>query len=231
MTYQDQYLVVSDRLSSSSVELDTDYVGRKVSYAKRFLDLVIAVITTIVFFPLILLIALLVKIGDGGKTIYFQERIGRNGREFKCYKFRTMVENADAELAALLKSDDQSAEQWQKDQKLKKDPRVTRIGKILRKTSLDELPQLWNILIGDMSVVGPRPIIREEVPKYGQYFEDYISVLPGVTGLWQISGRNDTTYAERVLLDVEYTKNNSVLYDLKIILLTVPAVLVGKGAY
>lgn len=235
MSFQDQFPDRMDEHVSHSFSRfeyqEKSRPPKNVSLLKRMVDFAGAVSVAVLLFPLIVFIAVWIKLGDGGKAIFWQTRIGMDGKEFKCYKFRTMVENADEVLKTLLETDKVAAAEWEKDQKIKNDPRITTVGNILRKTSLDELPQLLNIIRGEMSLVGPRPIVRNEVKKYGQHFDAYSSVLPGVTGLWQVSGRSDTTYDERVLLDVEYAKNQSVWGDLKILVLTVPAVLLKKGAY
>lgn len=201
------------------------------SLIKRGFDLFIALSALIFLSPMMLVIAFLIKNKDGGPALFKQTRIGLNGEEFTCLKFRSMVTNAAEELENLLKSDPVAAAEWAKDQKLRNDPRITAVGGFIRKTSLDELPQLLNILKGEMSIIGPRPIVANEVAKYGTDFEHYAAVKPGVTGLWQISGRNDTTYDERVQLDVTYAKEWSFWLDLKIFFLTIPAVVFSKGAY
>ena len=150
---------------------------------------------------------------------------------FPCYKFRTMVVNAEQVLQELLAKDARAAAEWQKDFKLRNDPRITRIGQFLRKTSLDELPQLWNVLKGEMSLVGPRPIIEKEVAYYSDFIFDYYRTKPGITGLWQVSGRNDTSYDQRVALDSWYVRNWSIWYDLAIIFDTIRIVLLRRGAY
>ena len=201
------------------------------SVLKRSFDVAVAFSALVFLAPMMLVIAFLIKNKDGGPALFEQTRIGLNGEEFTCLKFRSMVTNAAEELDKLLKSDPAAAAEWAKDQKLRNDPRITHVGRFIRKTSLDELPQLLNILKGEMSIIGPRPIVANEVAKYGSDFQHYASVKPGVTGLWQISGRNDTTYAERVQLDVTYARDWSFGLDLKIMFLTVPAVLFSKGAY
>lgn len=168
---------------------------------------------------------------SGGTAIYGQERIGRHGKRFRCLKFRTMVPDADRALAELLARDPRAREEWGRDFKLKNDPRVTPIGAFLRETSLDELPQLWNVLTGEMSLVGPRPIVEEELNRYGDQVGYYLEAPPGLTGLWQISGRNDTGYEDRVALDCWYVRNWSLWYDLVILLKTVRVVLAREGAY
>lgn len=176
-------------------------------------------------------ISILIMLDSKGSPIYGQTRIGRGGRRFKAYKFRTMVKNADQLLHQYLDRSPELRAEWLATHKLKKDPRVTRVGAFLRKLSLDELPQFWNILVGDMSLVGPRPIVDAEIEKYGQCFELYIQVRPGLTGLWQVSGRSDTTYQRRVELDEYYIRNRSLKLDLQILWKTVFVVLRKDGAY
>jgi len=178
-----------------------------------------------------LLISISVVMDSRGGVLYGQTRIGKGGRRFKALKFRTMVPNADQLLQQYLDRDPELQAEWLATHKLKKDPRVTRVGAILRKLSLDELPQFWNILVGDMSLIGPRPIVDEEIEKYGKCFELYKQVRPGLTGLWQVSGRSDTSYEHRVQLDEYYLLNRSVKLDLLIILKTVYVVVGRKGAY
>jgi len=173
-----------------------------------------------------------VRIGlSGGAPIFGHARIGRYGRTFACFKFRTMVADAEGVLRRLLESDASARAEWERSYKLKDDPRITPIGAFLRRTSLDELPQLWNVLKGDMSLVGPRPIIEAELERYGDQVDYYLETRPGITGLWQISGRNDTGYEDRVALDSWYVRNWSLWYDLVILVKTVRVVLGREGAY
>lgn len=197
---------------------------------KRLTDTIIASVALIFLLPVLVPIALLVRLSDGGPAIFRQKRIGRNGKEFFCLKFRSMHVDAAQQLKELLERDPLAREEWKATQKLENDPRITRLGNFLRKTSLDELPQLINIIKGEMSIVGPRPIVRNEIEKYGEHFRHYSSVRPGLTGLWQVSGRSETTYDERVALDVEYVQDRSYFMDLKIMAMTVPAVLTSDGA-
>jgi exopolysaccharide production protein ExoY len=197
---------------------------------KRFSDVVIAASALALFAPLMVVLAVLVKLFSPGPVFYGHARIGFGGRSFKCYKFRSMVTNGDEVLKDLLARDPAAREEWYASRKLRNDPRVTPIGSFLRKTSLDELPQLLNVLRGDMSIVGPRPIVAAELAYYAGHVADYMSVRPGLTGLWQISGRSDTSYEERVSLDVDYVRNWSALRDLRIMVLTVPAVLAQRGS-
>jgi lipopolysaccharide/colanic/teichoic acid biosynthesis glycosyltransferase len=154
--------------------------------------------------PLLLAIAALICLQDGGPVLFGHERIGKDGRRFKCLKFRSMVLDAEDQLTALLRTDRAAYEEWRRDHKLRNDPRITPLGRFLRKSSLDELPQLINVLKGEMSLVGPRPIVAAEIHRYGRYFTRYCSARPGVTGLWQISGRNEVDYRRRVAMDVLY---------------------------
>jgi Undecaprenyl-phosphate galactose phosphotransferase WbaP len=198
---------------------------------KRMVDLAIVIVGGLCALPLIAVIALLIKFSSPGPVIYGHERIGRNGRRLRVWKFRTMIAHADKVLEPYLAANPKMRKEWDRKHKLANDPRLTRIGRWLRKTSLDELPQLWNVLIGEMSLVGPRPIVEAEVVRYGESFDLYTKVLPGITGLWQISGRNNITYAERVHLDSYYVRNWSPWMDLYILARTFRVVLQGEGAY
>lgn len=198
---------------------------------KFLIDLAATLIGGLVILPMISIIALLIYCDSPGPVFYSQLRIGQGGEYFKAWKFRTMVKDADRVLQTYLEHHPELRVAWQKDQKLRNDPRVTRIGRFLRRTSLDELPQLWNILRGEMSLVGPRPIVDEEIERYGDKFELYKKVIPGLTGLWQVSGRNNITYEERVSLDAYYVRNWSVWLDVYILLRTVWVVVTGEGAY
>jgi Undecaprenyl-phosphate galactose phosphotransferase WbaP len=198
---------------------------------KRIVDVLLAAGLGLVVLPLGLLIAGAIMFESRGPVLFAHTRIGRGNRRFRLWKFRSMVDNADEVLQAHLESNPDSALEWRLTHKLRSDPRVTGIGRFLRKTSLDELPQLWNVLRGDMSMVGPRPIVGEEVEKYGPSFTLYSQVLPGLTGLWQVSGRNDTTYHERVALDARYILAWTAAMDLRVLLKTVRVVVCGHGAY
>ncbi|MEE9380519.1 MAG: sugar transferase [Hyphomonadaceae bacterium] len=201
------------------------------SWGKRLFDLAVAIPVFLFVIPLVIVIALAVKLSDGGQVVFSHRRRGQNGRMFNCYKFRSMVPDADVRLQELLEEDAELADEWARDQKLRNDPRITSFGKFLRKTSLDELPQLINIFRGEMSVVGPRPIVENEVARYGDDIEAYDTMPPGVTGLWQVNGRNNTTYAERVAMDTEYARTYSIWLDIKILFQTIPAILFSRGAY
>ncbi len=197
---------------------------------KRAADVVMALVGLALAAPLFLPIAAMIR-SDGGPVFFSQTRIGRGGRLFACLKFRTMVTDASARLEALLASDPNAAEEWARDQKLKSDPRVTAMGEFLRKTSLDELPQLLNILRGEMSLVGPRPVVPDELARYGASAPYYLAVRPGLTGLWQVSGRNNTTYDERVMFDVTYVLNWSFWKDCIIVMRTMSEVLWRRSGF
>lgn len=193
------------------------------------MDRIICLLSAPIALALGLVIAVLIKL-DGGSVFYSQRRVGLGGRSFNCLKFRSMVPDADARLQDVLARDPVAWAEWQNYQKLARDPRITPIGKLIRATSLDELPQLINVWRGEMSVVGPRPIMTDQIALYGEHFVDYCALRPGITGLWQIAGRNNCTFAERIRLDMEYARTWSLLRDIQIIFLTIPAVLAGKGA-
>ena len=198
---------------------------------QRTLDLILAVPLLVLLAPVFGLLALAVWINDGGPAFYGQMRIGHHGRSFRCWKFRTMVTDSDAVLAKVLEHSAEARAEWARDHKLKADPRITWAGRFLRSSSLDELPQLWNVLRGEMSLVGPRPIVVAEVGRYGARFHDYCACRPGITGLWQVSGRNDTSYRRRVALDAVYARRASLRLDMAILARTVPAVLLRRGSY
>jgi len=199
---------------------------------KRVFDVFFSIFAIIITLPITIPIAIIIKLTDGGSIIYGHERVGKDGKKFKVLKFRSMYMDADKKLKEILENDPKAKEEWEKTFKLKNDPRITPIGKFLRKTSLDELPQFINVLKGEMSVVGPRPVVEEELKKYYKdKAELYKSVKPGVTGYWQVEGRSDTDYEERIKMDEYYIKNRSFLMDLKIILKTIKVMITGKGAY
>jgi Undecaprenyl-phosphate galactose phosphotransferase WbaP len=181
--------------------------------------------------PVFLLVALAVKVDSPGPVFFSHERVGRGKRLFRCWKFRTMVEDAQGRLAGILEKDPELRREWAQDFKLRDDPRVTRVGRLLRRSSLDELPQLINVLAGQMSLVGPRPIVREEMERFGASLSTYLGVRPGVTGLWQVSGRTETDYQRRVDLEAWYVRNWTFWLDITILLQTVGAVLRRRGAY
>ena len=198
---------------------------------KRIFDLVCTICGGLLILPIIAVVALLVAIDNKGNVIFAHRRIGKDGKEFPCYKFQSMVPNAQEILQDYLAKNPEARKEWEESFKLTNDPRVTKLGGFLRKTSLDELPQLWNVIKGDMSLVGPRPIVKKEIERYGEYFREYAMVLPGITGMWQASGRSDTTYEERVAMDTWYVRNWSVWLDIMYLAKTFTAVIFGKGAY
>ncbi|RFC65761.1 sugar transferase [Mesorhizobium denitrificans] len=198
---------------------------------KRLFDVVAATSALILLSPLFLFVAALVKYDDGGRIFFGHRRIGQGGNEFRCLKFRTMVPNSEEVLSSYLRRNRAARIEWQATRKLKRDPRVTPLGRVLRKLSVDELPQLINIIKGDMSLVGPRPVIDDELEYYGPDLHCYLAVRPGLTGLWQISGRNDVSYEDRVAYDRQYYEGWSFIRDLRIIVLTVPAILSSRGSY
>jgi lipopolysaccharide/colanic/teichoic acid biosynthesis glycosyltransferase len=193
---------------------------------KRLLDIVLSISGIIVLMPVFVIIALCIKLDDGGPVLHFREIIGLHGRRFYALKFRTMIRNADEFLA----KHPELLRKYQQNMKLIGDPRITRVGKFLRKTSLDELPQLFNVLVGQMSLVGPRIIHPSELPRYGEYAQKRLSVRPGITGLWQISGRQHISYDERVRLDMQYIDHRSCIADIVILLKTVKVFIVHTGA-
>ncbi|KPF78676.1 hypothetical protein IP88_03195 [alpha proteobacterium AAP81b] len=197
----------------------------------RLFDVVFAATLLLVALPALVLVAIALQLDSPGRLFFVQQRIGKGGVAFPCMKFRTMCENADAVLARHLAANPTARAEWDADFKLKDDPRVTRLGAIVRKFSIDEFPQLINILLGHMAVVGPRPIVPAEIEKYSRSYVDYCAVKPGLTGLWQVSGRNDVDYRRRVALDRAYVRNKSLLLDVCIVAMTVPAVLGARGSY
>ncbi len=201
------------------------------SALKRAMDLVLSFMVLTLAAPLLLVIYGALKIFDPGPALFSQLRVGRDGRTFTVYKFRTMRVDAPARLEQVLANDPAAAAEWAEFQKLKNDPRVTLLGRFLRKSSLDELPQLLNIVRGEMSVIGPRPVTSGEIHRYGADYPYYTAVRPGVLGLWQVKGRNKLTYPERIAYDVQYVKTWSIWQDLKILFMAVPVVLLGLGAY
>lgn len=209
-----------------SAECD-DARGKGYEVCKRTIDVAGAATLLVMGVPLLAAIAVAVKLTSPGPVLFAQRRLGRGGLVFRCYKFRTMVAAAESKLA----TDTALNGEFDANFKLRNDPRITRIGGFLRRTSLDELPQLWNVLRGDMSLIGPRPIVEKELRKYGDHGERLLTVKPGLGGLWQVSGRSDTTYPERVALDMSYIAARSTVFDLYLLAQTVLVVLRGDGAY
>lgn len=204
---------------------------RRNRLAKRIFDLVATIGGGLLILPILITVAVLVGVDNKGRIIFAHRRVGRNGELFPCYKFQSMVPDAQERLEEYLAKNPDARKEWEESFKLTNDPRVTKLGAFLRKTSLDELPQLWNVLMGDMSLVGPRPIVTKEVERYGDYIREYYMVPPGITGMWQVNGRSDTTYEERVAMDTWYVRNWSVWIDLVYLFKTVKTVFTGKGAY
>ena len=199
--------------------------------AKFIFDYTLTLLGTILISPIFLIIAIAIKLDSKGPVIFTHERIGRSGKPFKCYKFRSMKQDAQQILQEILANDPLAKAEWDKDFKLKNDPRITRLGRFLRATSLDELPQIFNVLKGEMRLVGPRPIVEKEIERYGEGYREYKAVRPGLTGLWQTSGRNDISYTDRVRLDTWYTKNWTLWLDIIILWRTIKVVLKKDGAY
>jgi Undecaprenyl-phosphate galactose phosphotransferase WbaP len=214
-----------------AVEVRRDLLLPLPRFTKRAIDLFIVALTFPVIPLTVLLLAVLVRLESSGPAFYGHRRIGRDHSTFQIWKLRTMLVNGDQLLENALATDGALREEWLRDRKLRHDPRITRVGRFLRKTSLDELPQLWNVLRGEMSLVGPRPIVEEEVANYGPNFSLYCRVTPGLTGLWQVSGRNAVSRRDRVRLDSYYVRNWSPWLDLHILARTARVVLTGQGAY
>jgi undecaprenyl-phosphate galactose phosphotransferase len=207
-----------------------DTVTRPDNILSRPIDVALALVIIIILLPLFALIAAAVWIGDPGPVVFAHRRVGRNGKLFPCLKFRSMQIDAQGRLEQLLRDDPVLKAEWDREQKLSNDPRVTRVGRVLRVTSLDELPQLFNVLRGEMSIVGPRPIVRDEINRYGRYIHHYLAVRPGLTGLWQVSGRSSVTYRRRVAADIKYARDRKLSFDVAILAATIPAVAVGRGS-
>ncbi len=202
-------------------------------FAKRLFDILFSLLVLILFSPVYLILALLIALSSEGPIFYIQERVGKNYKPFNCIKFRTMVTNAEEVLVQMMETSPHLQQEFEANFKLKHDPRITKIGRFLRMTSLDEFPQFWNVLKGDMSVVGPRPLVAEELPKYGCHIEQILTIRPGITGLWQVSGRNDIPYPRRVQIDLYYAKFRNFALDWWIVFKTIGVVIMPKnnGAY
>lgn len=198
---------------------------------KFIFDIVVTAVGTVLISPIFLALCICVAIENKGRVIFAHQRVGRNGKLFPCYKFQTMIPNAQQALEDYLNDNPEARAEWETNFKLTHDPRVTKLGAVLRKTSLDELPQIFNVLKGEMSLVGPRPVVLAELAKYGDNKQEYLMVRPGITGMWQVSGRSDTTYAERVAMDTWYVRNWSLWIDLEYLYRTFAAVISKKGAY
>jgi Undecaprenyl-phosphate galactose phosphotransferase WbaP len=213
------------------VQVRNNLLRRESRIAKRCIDLLVCSIAAPIAIPVMIALSVAIALETGFPVFYSQERLGCDDCTFRIWKFRTMVRNATEVLDRTLKMNPALRKEWEENQKLRDDPRITRVGRLLRKTSLDELPQLWNVMKGEMSLVGPRPIVREEIAKYNECYAMYRATTPGLTGLWQVSGRNRTTYAERVAFDAYYVRNWSVWMDIYLLARTITVVLTGDGAY
>jgi Undecaprenyl-phosphate galactose phosphotransferase WbaP len=237
-------MLIPDLMGMASLDVNVREVGGLVGlevtqkllrpsaqYAKRTIDLALTVAGAVFVLPLIAVVAAVIKLESEGSVFYRNERIGYRGQKFNAWKLRSMVTNGDEVLMRYLEANPDEKTAWDKTQKLKRDPRITRVGRIIRKTSIDELPQLWNVLRGEMSLVGPRPFLQSQIEMYGPSFELYKRVRPGITGLWQVSGRNQLGFSERVRLDAYVIQNWSVWLDLYILARTFKAVITAKGAY
>ncbi len=200
-------------------------------WSKRLTDGFLACAALIAFFPLFMLLCFAIKLSSAGPVFYGHERIGLRGQKFRCWKFRTMVSDGNTLLRAHFASHPLAEKEWAESRKLADDPRVTPLGRVLRKYSVDELPQLINVLFGDMSFVGPRPVVDDELERYGSYAQAYLSARPGITGLWQTSGRSDTSYEYRVAMDDRYVRDWSFAEDIRILFRTIPVVLSARGSY
>ena len=201
--------------------------------SKRLFDIFFSISIIIFCFPIFFILSILIKLSSRGPIFYSQIRLGKNKKPFKCFKFRTMNEEADDMLKKLLIESEDFRDEFQRTQKLKNDPRITPIGKLLRRTSLDELPQFINVVLGEMSIIGPRPIVEEEQKRYGKNLNEVFSIKPGITGLWQVSGRNNLSYERRVILDLMYARNRNFYIDLNILIRTIGVILLplDRGAY
>lgn len=220
-----------DQIEAKKASQFEDVTGISLRYrdlGKRVFDLTLAVLVLPILLPLIGVLWLLTR-RDGGSGFFGHKRIGRNGKVFRCWKLRTMVVDAETRLREHLEQNPAAAAEWARDHKLTNDPRITRLGRFLRKTSLDELPQIWNVLRGEMSFVGPRPVVRVELHKYGMNRPFYLAMTPGITGLWQVSGRNDVSYEERVGFDVDYFNQVSFITDIRLLALTFFSVVGATG--
>lgn len=218
----------SDELNTQQPAKHTTALGLYSTFGKRLFDIVFALLLLPIVAPVILLLWYLVR-QDGGSGFFGHERVGRNARPFMCWKIRSMVVDADIRLQDHLEANPEAALEWAQFHKLSDDPRINRLGRILRKTSLDELPQIWNVLRGEMSFVGPRPIVALELIKYGASASAYLAQKPGITGLWQVSGRNEISYSRRVAMDVDYLARRNFVFDLLILSRTVAAVCQRTG--
>lgn len=212
----------------TKIEIDNMEIKSKIYRGfKRIVDIILGCMGLIILSPVFLILAICIKIDSKGPVIFAHKRIGKNGKEFKMYKFRSMYENAEEMIENF---NEEQKREWQENFKLENDPRITKVGSFLRKTSLDELPQIINIIKGDLSIIGPRPVIGEELEKYGKNKEKFLSITPGLTGYWQANGRSNTTYEERMQMELYYIDNQSLILDIKIFFKTIVSVLKKEGA-
>ena len=212
----------------TKIEIDNMEIKGKIYRAfKRIVDIILGCIGLVLLSPVFLILAICIKIDSKGPVIFAHKRIGKNGKKFNMYKFRSMYENAEEMIENF---NEEQKREWQENFKLENDPRITKVGKFLRKTSLDELPQIINIIKGDLSIIGPRPIVDEELEKYGENKEKFLSITPGLTGYWQANGRSNTTYEERMQMELYYIDNQSLWLDIKIFFKTIVSVLKKEGA-
>ena len=225
------WVTARDLRGLPSFEINQVLTRPRARVLKRAFDLAGTLLISALFLPVFIAVYVGIRMTSSGGAFYGQQRVGLDGQPFTVWKFRTMELDADEILKTALSRDSALAAEWARFHKLRRDPRVTPLGRLLRKTSLDELPQLWNVLFGDMSLVGPRPIVKAEIPRYGNRYSLYARVRPGLTGLWQVSGRNNTTYEERTRLDDYYVRNWSLWLDVYLLARTVKTVLTGDGAY
>ncbi len=231
MIVYDEQRIVRSRIGRPVMTPDDRYAGARYprlpyQIAKRAFDIVVSLVAILLLSPVFIAIAIAIALSDGFPVLFKHKRVGLNGRLFDIYKFRTMVRNAEE----VLKKDPELWKQFQENYKIERDPRIMKIGHFLRKSSLDELPQLFNVLKGDMSLVGPRPIVEPELEKYGEHQDIYLAMKPGCAGVWQASGRSDTTYAERVEFDRQYYMKAGLRYDVATLFKTTWSMLVGRGA-
>ena len=231
-TSQSEISVINNTIVNKDIKIDKSLYtnsSKKFAYraTKRILDILLSSIALIILFPVFLLIGIFIKIDSKGPVFFAHNRIGKSGKLIHIYKFRTMVPDAEAMIQDF---DEKMMKEFKENYKLKNDPRITKVGKFLRKTSLDELPQIWNILIGDLSIVGPRPVIKEELEKYGKNKNKFLSIIPGLTGYWQANGRSTTTYEDRMKMELYYVDNRSLWLDVKIFFKTIISVFKKEGA-
>ena len=217
---------LSDSLCFSKMGFETKHF-----FFKRFFDIAFSLMALILTLPILLIIAIVIKATSPGPILFCQKRVGRGGKTFTCYKFRTMFKDAEDKLNELLNSSESIRSEWVALRKLREDPRITPFGKFLRKSSMDELPQFLNVLLGDLSVVGPRPVVKEEITYFGSKAPKILSIRPGITGIWQVSGRNDISYTKRVEMDEMYVDSHSFFLDFRLIIKTIFKVFSFEGAY